>query len=79
MRHPIFEETEKNERVYESLREQLEKDHWGEWAVIVSQQLAAVAPTLEEADRLAEEKFPKAPIRLVRKVGQELPKEVWKL
>jgi hypothetical protein len=52
--HPVFEETEKNEHVYESLREQLEKEHWGEWAIIINQQLVAVAPTLEEADRLAE-------------------------
>lgn len=79
MPHPVFDEIEKNERVYESLREQLEKDHWDEWVVIVNQQLVAIAPTLEEADRLAEERCPSAEYRLVAKVGEELPDEVWKL
>lgn len=79
MQHPVFEELEKDEKVYESLREQLEREHWDEWVIIVNGEVAAIHPSLDEADRLAEEKFPNAPFRMVRRVGEELPDEVWKL
>ena len=42
MRHPAFEELEKDERVYENLREQLEKEHGGEWVIIVNGEVAAI-------------------------------------
>jgi hypothetical protein len=75
----IIEDTARNEQAYDVLREDLEKDRWGKWVIIVDGELAGVHASLDEADKLAESKFPRASPRLVRRVGEELPKEVWKL
>ncbi len=75
----LFAEIERDVQVYESLREELERDHWGEWVIIVEGKLVAIAPTLDEADRLTRERVPDAAGRLVRKVGEELPQVLEKL
>lgn len=75
----VIDDVKANEQVYESLRTELERNHWGKWAVIVKGQLVAVAPTREEALRQAGAVPPDALSRLVRKVGEALPKVVRKL
>ncbi len=75
----LFADIERDVQAYESLREELERDHWGEWVVIVEGKLVAIAPTLDEADRQARERVHDAAGRLVRKVGEELPQVVEKL
>lgn len=75
----ILDDVKANERAYDSLRAELERTHWAQWVVIVQGRLVAVAPTREEALRQAGEMPPDAASRLVRKVGEELPKVVRKL
>jgi hypothetical protein len=75
----ILEDIETNAKAYEGLRGQLEKDHWGEWAIVIRGQLVAVAPTMEDALQRGGNMPPEALSRLVRKVGEELPKVVRKL
>jgi len=75
----IINDVKANEQIYEKLREELEKEHWGEWAVVVKGKLLAVAPTMEKALRQAGEMPSDALSRLVRKIGEELPKVVRKL
>lgn len=75
----IVDDVKANEHVYERLREELEKDHWGEWAVVVKGALRAVAPTMDEALKQVGELSPDALSRLVRRIGEELPKTVRKL
>lgn len=75
----LIDDVKINEHVYERLREELEKDHRGEWAVVVKGALRAVAPTMDEALRQAGELPPDALSRLVRRIGEELPKMVRKL
>jgi hypothetical protein len=68
-----------NERAYERKRLELEKNSWGQWIVVVKEQLVAIAPTLEEALQQAGNVPLDAKSRLIRKVGEELPKVVRKL
>ena len=75
----IIHDVKANEQVYESLRPELERTCWGQWAIIVKGKLVVVAPTPEEAFRQAGSVPPDALSRLVRKVGEELPKVVQKL
>ncbi|HIE25896.1 TPA: hypothetical protein EYP66_01260 [Candidatus Poribacteria bacterium] len=75
----VISDVKSNEEIYERLREELEKNHWGEWAVIVKGELLAVAPTMEEALKDAGEMPPDALSRMVRRIGEELPKVVRKL
>lgn len=75
----IINDVKSNEEVYERLREELEKNHWGEWAVMVKGELLAVAPTMKEAIREAGEMPSDALSRLLRRIGEELPKVVRKL
>ncbi len=75
----IVKDIATNAKVYESLQEQLEKDHWSEWAVIIKGQLVAVAPTMKEALQQAGEMPSDALSRLVRKIGEKLPEVVRKL
>ena len=75
----IINDVKANEQLYEKLREELEKKHRGEWAVIIKGELLAVAPTMSEALRRAGEMPSDALSRLVRRIGEELPKVVRKL
>ena len=75
----IIDDVKANEQAYESLGAERERTCWGQWVVIVKGQLVAAAPTQEEALRQAGEMPPDAASRLVRKVGEELPKVVRKL
>jgi hypothetical protein len=75
----ILKDIETNAKAYESLRAQLEKEHWGEWAIVIRGQLVAVAPTMEDALQRGGDMPPEALSRLVRKVGEELPRMVRKL
>ena len=75
----IIHDVQTNEQVYESLCAELERTCWGQWVVIVKGKLVAVAPTPEEAFRQAGSVPPDALSRLIRKVGEELPKVVRKL
>jgi hypothetical protein len=70
----ILDDVRANERAYDSLRAELERTHWAQWVVIVRGQLVAVAPTREEALQQAGKLPPTAASRLVRQVGEELPK-----
>jgi hypothetical protein len=75
----LINDMKANAQVYERLREELEKNHWGEWAVIVKGKLLAVAPTMEEVLRQAGQMPADAFSRLVRRIGEEFPKVVRKL
>ena len=75
----VINDVRANEEVYESLREELEKNYWREWAVIVKGELLAVAPTMKEALMGAGEMPSDALSRIVRRIGEELPKVVRKL
>lgn len=75
----IINDVKANEQVYEKLRRELEKNHRGEWAVIVKEELLAVAPTMNEALKGAGEMPSDALSRLVRRIGENLPKVVRKL
>lgn len=75
----ILEDVQANERVYDSLRAELEQKHWAQWVVIAQGNLLATAATREEALRQAGERAPAAPSRLVRQIGSELPRVVRKL
>ncbi len=69
----VINDVKANEQVYERLREELEKNHWGEWAVIVKGELLAVAPTMDEALREAREMPSDALSQMVRRIGEDLP------
>ncbi|MBM3239312.1 hypothetical protein FJZ31_23715 [Candidatus Poribacteria bacterium] len=75
----VISDVMSNEKVYERLREELEKNHWGEWAIIVKGELLAVAPTMKEALKKSGEMPSDALSRLVRRIGEDLPKVVRKL
>ena len=75
----IIKDVKANEQVYEKLREEFEKNHRGEWAVIVKGELLTVAPTMKKALKQAGEMPSDALSRLVRRIGDELPKVVRKL
>lgn len=75
----IIDDVKANELAYENLRSELERTRWGDWVVLVAGQLAAVAPTREEAIQQAGSVPPDVSSRLIRQVGQELPKVVRKL
>lgn len=75
----IINDVKINEQVYERLRENLEEKHWGQWVVIVKGDLLAVAPTMDEAIRQAGQMPSDALSRLVRRIGEDLPKVVRKL
>ena len=75
----IINDVKTNEQVYEKLREELEKNHKEEWVVIVKGELLAFAPTMGEALREAGEMSSDALSRLVRRIGEDLPKVVRKL
>ena len=70
----IINDVKANEQIYERLREELEENHWGEWAIIVKGKLLAVAPTMEKALKQAGEMPSDVLSRLVRRIGEELPK-----
>ena len=75
----IILDVKANEQVYKSMRMELEGAHWGQWVVIIKGKLIAVAPTREEVHRQAGSMPFDALSRLVKKVGEELPKLVRKL
>jgi len=61
-----------NDRAYESLKADLEREHWGRWVAIAHGRLQGVGGSLEEADRFA----PNARDRIIMQVGQDRPQEV---
>jgi hypothetical protein len=75
----ILDDVKANERAYDNLRAELERTHWAQWVVIVQGRLVATASTREEALRQAGELSPAVASRLVRQIGEELPKVVRKL
>jgi hypothetical protein len=75
----VIKDVQANERVYESLRAELERTRRGEWVVITGGELVAIAPTRKEALSRAGETPPATASRLVRQVGDELPASIRKL
>jgi hypothetical protein len=63
---------EANNREYERLRPELERDHWGRWVVIAFGKLQGIGDSLEEVDQLA----PTARCRIITQVGEDRPKEI---
>lgn len=75
----IIDDAKANEQAYENMLTELERTRLGQWVVIIKGQLVAAAPTREEAIRQAGAMPADALSRLVRKVGESLPKVVRKL
>lgn len=75
----ILDDVKANEQAFEQLRPALEEKHMGQWVVIANGQLVAVAATREEALGTADGGNSRAVSRLIRKVGDELPRKVTKL
>ncbi len=75
----VLDDVKANEQAFEQLRPKLEEKHFGQWVVIAKGQLVAVAATREEALRAANGQTTDAVSRLIRKVGDELPRKVTKL
>ena len=61
-----------NDQIYEKLRLELERDHFGKWIVIAHGQLQGVTDSLEEADLLV----PAAQDRIIIQIGEDRPREV---
>lgn len=63
-------ETTINEEItaYEGLRQMLEADHMGKWALIHNRELISLFDSFEEAAEAAVEKFGRGPY-LIRQVG----------
>ena len=74
----ILDDVKVNELTYHRLRAELERTCWEQWVVIAQGQLVAAALTREDALRQAGALSPTLS-RMVRKVGEELPKVVRKL
>ncbi len=53
---------------YESMRDDLEKEHPGEWVVICEEQFAGTYASFEDAGKAAVRKFGRGPY-LIRKIG----------
>lgn len=75
----VIDDVRANEQVYERLRPELEKTQLGQWVVILNGQMVAVGATREEALRRPEASGGSATCRLVRRIGDPVPKEVRKL
>jgi len=75
----ILDDVKANEQAFEQLRPELEEKHMGQWVVIANGQLVSVAATREEALGAADGGISRAVSRLIRKVGDELPRKVTKL
>ena len=74
----ILEDVKVNESAYQQLRAELENVHWHQWVVISQGQLVTVALSREAA--LHQSAAASSGVsRLVRKIGEELPKVVRKL
>lgn len=61
-----------NDRAYEMLKPELEREYWGKWIVIAYGQLQGVGDSLEEVDQFAST----ARDRIIVQVGEGRPKEV---
>jgi hypothetical protein len=75
----VMDDVQANELAYERLAPELEQSHPGEWVVILNGQVVVVASSREEALRRAGPASPDSPSRLVRSIGEELPKVVRRL
>ncbi len=75
----VIDDVRANEQVYERLRPELEKTNPGQWVVILNGALVAIGATREEAVRRPEASAGSASCRLVRRIGEVVPKEVRKL
>ena len=53
---------------YTKMRDQLEADHFGEWAVVYGDELVGTYDTLEDAAQVAFKRFGRGPY-LIREVG----------
>lgn len=53
---------------FEQIREALESDHMGEWALIHNRELVSLFETFEQAAEAAVEKFGRGPF-LIRQIG----------
>jgi hypothetical protein len=65
-------ETNINEDIiaYESLKENLEADHMGEWALVHNRELVSLFQTFEKAAEAAVEQFGRGPY-LIRQIGAQ--------
>ena len=57
-----------NIKTYETMRETLECDHFGQWVVLHSKEVAGFYPDFEEAAAQAIEQFGRGPY-LIRQIG----------
>ncbi len=68
----IEAEAKANDRAYEALKDELEREHWGQWIVIAHGQLQGIGDSPEELLAAA----PEARDRIVMQIGEVRPKEV---
>ena len=61
-----------NIEAYEAMREELECDYTGEWAVVYGRELVGIFPNLEAAADEAVERFGRGPY-LIRQIGVPPP------
>jgi len=73
-RRDVLLEAEKNENdhAYEALKAELERDHFGKWAVIADGKLQGLGNSLEEVEQFAST----AQDRIVIQIGEGRPREV---
>ena len=73
-RHEALIEAERNEndRAFDALRAELERDHFGKWAVIANGKLQGLGNSLEEVERFAST----AQDRIVIQIGEGRPRQV---
>ena len=65
-------EADANDRAYEQLKDELERDHWGQWVVIAHGKLQGVGDKPEELLAAA----PDAHDRIVMQIGMQRPQVI---
>ena len=61
---------EREIQAYAKLRDQLEAESWGQWAVVYGDELIGVYELFEDAAQVAVERFGRGPF-LLRQIGED--------
>ena len=61
---------EREIQAYAKLRDQLEAESWGQWAVVYGDELIGVYELFEDAAQVAVERFGRGPC-LIREIGED--------
>lgn len=61
---------EREIQAYAKLRDQLEAESWGQWAVVYGDELIGVYELFEDAAQVAGERFGRGPC-LIREIGED--------